>query len=341
MPLSVLFAGLLGLALPQSEPAPIPIELALGARRLALADRPTSSPDGKHVAYVVKDMTAANPGARQARYAPTGIPGLGEGCRLYLTETATGKTAEIGPAKGSSIRPSWSPAGDAVAFYSDAGGKAQLWIYSVKDGKARRAGDARVRAHLWPGDEPAFARDGKSVIVGLYPERLDVRSSGPEGAEPRRGPEVHASGGDEAEAPADGGALERHFDRENAIDVASIDLESGAARVLVSSLVKPAPAVARLSPTGRFVSYLTVFRAKSEASVEAAFDLVVLDAAAKKEVFKAEALDVDERDTFGLAYRWHPREDRLYFVKDKRVWEADLTGASGLTQAKVEPRVLA
>jgi len=69
----------------------------------------------------------------------------GGGTRVRITEVNTGRTVIVGNDAATSWAPAWSPDGRYLAFYSDAGGLAQLWVREMAK-RADAAGRPRDRA---------------------------------------------------------------------------------------------------------------------------------------------------------------------------------------------------
>jgi dipeptidyl aminopeptidase/acylaminoacyl peptidase len=69
--------------------------------------------------------------------------------------------------------PTWSPDGQSVAFYSDEGGSARLWIWDKSTRKAERFPGAIVRPFFgW--ELPKWSADGQSVLCKILPEAQTI-----------------------------------------------------------------------------------------------------------------------------------------------------------------------
>ncbi len=329
-------------------------------RQLLFGERPAVSPDGRWVAYSV---AAARPGGSQGtRYLPSGTPGPMDGARIELSATAGGTPRDPCPEEGSCWRPAWSPDGGRLAFFADAGGEVRLWVYDLGTGGSRRVADARVKPRLWPGDEARWSPDGRRLYVPLVPagggDGGPEAKGGPAAGKPEgekdgapAGPAVtvRRSGAEKEAAPEAGKAeaapddpMARALRRENASRLAAVDLASGRVEVLVSDTAEPAPSVLRLSPSGAWVSYLSVFRQEGGGAgkfPELVCDLAVVPAAGGPVHTLATGLKVVDASYFEANYRWHPREDRLVYLEGGKLFAVDLRGVEA--GAFPEPRELA
>ena len=104
----------------------LPLELAFD--RPELQDSITLSPDGRQVAYVVHDLPSdVSAAATSSRRIENDVYIHHLGSRIHVADVRKGDARAICDNGGSAWRPSWSPDGRTLAFYSDAGGMTQLW----------------------------------------------------------------------------------------------------------------------------------------------------------------------------------------------------------------------
>ncbi|AXE63939.1 hypothetical protein BBF93_06695 [Hyphomonas sp. CACIAM 19H1] len=321
-----------GLPASGEVPRPLPLETLYGAVSLddPLARVFELSPDGAHLAFTARERGEAGGDASGAsRFADGGTPMTALGRRLYLTDRDGRRSirlcaAELGAANA--WRPSWSPDSARLAFYSDAGGAPQLWLYDVGAGRCARVADLPVRARLWGGDEPQWSPDGREVFVPLRPEGLmppaeAVRASAAliEGAVV----EVFC-GGSEKSVPGaactgmrqeadEGQSSNAHYIWENSSDLAAIDIGSGMSRILVPASAGPRPGIARLSPSGKWLTYLSVYY-PGPGRQGLSHDLAYVPVSGGKPVLLAGALKVPPRDFYRGTYRWSPVDDTLAWL---------------------------
>src|SRR4051812_21553022 len=114
------FCGTLAAALlPLPGLAQVPtIEQSLSLKR---PEAPRISPDGKHVAYAVRE-TNWKDNAFQTQ--------------IWVVAVDTGERYQLTRSKKSNRSPQWSPDGKRLAFLSDREGKNQVYLISPRGGEA-------------------------------------------------------------------------------------------------------------------------------------------------------------------------------------------------------------
>ncbi|WJI16112.1 prolyl oligopeptidase family serine peptidase [Pseudoxanthomonas winnipegensis] len=315
-----------------------PYELAFTANQFPYEERPTASPSGDSVAYVVVTPPATQP--QDDRFLPNGTPTTADGARLYVGSAdarSAGMASAVCAGKGNQWSPAWSPDGQRLAFYSDADGLVHAWTYEAGTGACRRISDAVVRASVFSGSEPRWSPDGATLYLPLDPN--------PPGATPaarHRSQEATAGvagtdaivhyGGGEADQP------EKRAGRMGATDVlmmryynatlAAVSLGDGRTRILVPAESETRPNRLDLSPSGRWVSYISVIHPREEFSTEYATDLQVVPSAGGAPQSIAKGLISSEHSVnyTRADYRWHPTQDRLFYLKEGRLWSVAFSG---------------
>ena len=308
---------------PVADPAgALPFDLAFDMREFLWSSTLSVSRDGRRLAYVVrqpqKDVNTST------RYQPNGTPSSVVGGKVYVTDRGTpgGKTTEVCPG-GNCWGPSLSPNGEIVAFYSDKDGPPQLWAFDIATARTRKVSPIRIKAKLWTGDEAQWSPDSRTVYVPTAPDTGDAAWL-PE-------PETKAAAKPDANTPAvtvlRGGSEEpkstkpgestprqTFYYRENNAAITAIDARTGGARRLVSATAEPRPSVLRLSASGRWVTYLSVFKDHGITNQESSVDLAIVPAsggAPKVVVADLPLLN----DYHGRNYAWHPTDDALVYMK--------------------------
>src|SRR6266849_1172410 len=131
-------AQLAPLALPKSVPT---VDQILSLKR---AGSPKISPDGRWVAYTVRE-TNWDDNAYETE--------------IWLADTAGGAPRQLTNAKKSSRAPSWSPDGSKLAFISDRTDKNQLYVINPLAGEAEALTTLEdgINAYEWPPDSKSIA----------------------------------------------------------------------------------------------------------------------------------------------------------------------------------------
>jgi dipeptidyl aminopeptidase/acylaminoacyl peptidase len=111
---------------------------------LKRAGSPEISPDGRSVAYTVRE-TNWDDNAYETE--------------IWLADAAAGTTRQLTNAKKSSLSPAWAPDGAKLAFISDRGDKRQVYVISPQggEGEALTSVDEGVGSFAWSPDGKAIA----------------------------------------------------------------------------------------------------------------------------------------------------------------------------------------
>lgn len=246
--------------------APLPSSLVPGWRWRAADLRPHTgfagrrsyhrvalSPDEQLVAFAVQPLRYDLPEtASWAQYfLPSGAPRALAGAELYLTNPEDGAGRVLTPGWGTSWGPCWSPDGRRLAFYSDRGGTARVWVWERADGRTSLA-----------CPEAATLRFGLEGMRWLPDSRrLAVKLRSSDGTMPAEEPGLvrQVKGRrDVWMSPPDDNSFQgeqegiRWFDVGRG-DLAVIDVETETARRVATGIVPGAIAV---SPDGRYIAAL-------------------------------------------------------------------------------------
>src|SRR5205814_1420406 len=106
-----------------------------------------------------------------------------------------------------------------------------------------------------------------------------------------------------------------------------IDVASGETRVIVLFDASDRPSLLRLSPDGKWISYVTVVHAKNAEASTFYEDLIVVPAAGGKPVATFRDLIVPEDTASTAILRWTSDSRHVVFLKDHDLWIAPLDGA--------------
>ena len=146
-------AAALGAQAPMALPRVAPtVDQILSLKR---AGSPELSPDGRWVAYTV----------REANWDDNGYE-----TEIWLADAATGATRQLTNAKKSSQSPAWSPDGSKLAFASDRTDKRQIYLISPQGGEAEALTTAEdgVGSFAWSPDGKTIAytaTEAKSAAI--------------------------------------------------------------------------------------------------------------------------------------------------------------------------------
>jgi dipeptidyl aminopeptidase/acylaminoacyl peptidase len=294
---------------------------------------PALSPDGALLAYAVRTPVTD-------RRTPRAIPPratereaflLRRPLELLVLDVGSGQVTHVSPPGASGWQPVWSPDGSTMLFYSDADGGIRLWAYDRRSRRSRRVSEERVAEGFRATTPPRWSRRGREAYVALDP---------PAAPETPRDVSVvvHASGR-EADGRSDPRQLrvDPGFDRSLPADLALVDVDSGASRVVLRSTADPRPQRPDLSPSGKWVLYggpprNNVWLAGGANPPGSLADLTA-DLGLVPAAGGAPLLLEEDADLTGTA--WHPDQDLVVYVKSGQLW----TAACGSGRAPVRRRL--
>lgn len=316
-------------AVSASAPAnAFPIDLAFTQLEFPYNLPPVASPSGSHVAYVVITPPETQPQA--ARFMPNGTPVSAIGASVHVVAMDASKPSQgpgICSGRGNQWEPSWSPDGKRLAFYSDADGLVRAWTYELDTQRCRRVSDAIIRGSVFSGSEAKWSPDGATLYVPLDPN--PPKASTVEGVAPvasKREPIVFYGGNEGgAELAARDGQSGTNdswmMDQYNAT-LAAIAVDTGAVRALVPASDPSRPSRSHVSPSGTWLSYNSVIYRQQEITIDHVMDLLVVPTRGGTPTLLAKALPSSEHvvNYTRLDYRWHPTQDRLFYLKDGGLW---------------------
>jgi len=126
------------------------------------------SPDGLWVAYTLSDplrrKLQGRPSDSLTPFLCSGALYIFSDSDVLITNTQTGQTINISAGDGANWGPSWSPDGNSLAFYSDRGGKAHIWIWQKSTRKLRPLTAAVVHVRL-PFDRILWSPDSRKIVT--------------------------------------------------------------------------------------------------------------------------------------------------------------------------------
>lgn len=302
-------------ALAQQVPA-LPIEDELKVRYFAEYSPIDYSPDGKWLAYVTRDNQRSRDVGVDT-YARTGVPIIGVGADVCISNTETRQTRCLTGGKGDNWMPSWSPDGHYLAFVSDRDGtgQARVWAWDTNKDELRAVSGVNVRAD---GTQIEWTRDGRSLLVTTLPEELSPetyaeRLSSGQQSEDRH--ETSASGSRvfvyEGNAKSLGNDKHAGSDPWNLDvtlrDLTSVDVATGRAKRITTG---QRIAWYSLSPDGTRIAYTIPKRFEKPGSQQILFDLAMVNLLDKKRRILASDIRLDHE---GVAFSWSPNGSQLAF----------------------------
>lgn len=146
--------------------SPLSIEAALAQPEFPSYFPLALSPDGQRVAYTLMYPNRKRGSKGSGGYSLTGMSQLMAGSRVWITDLKSGRTTPVGADSSTSALPAWSPDGKWLAFYSDADGRARVWVRDMSTGAERRVSDAIVRASQGL-QGPEWTPDSRRVITPI------------------------------------------------------------------------------------------------------------------------------------------------------------------------------
>ena len=308
---------------------PLPLEVAVAMQGHNGRSPIGFSPDGAWIAHTVQTAERV-PRSSSYAYADTGFPFAEGNARMQATLSAVDGPEEVplGGTDGSSWGAVWSPDGSLVAFYSDEGGQAGLWVWERATRTSRRISDAIVRP-FFGLETPRWTADGERVLVKLLPRGttlaeanalLPVSSAGPDSGDETENPDepsvtvrrtaaAEAEWGAEADTGDPVGAADPLARRIAgfAADLAIVNVSTGDVERLVE---RTAVRMYALSPDDRYAAF-TVFKGAEPNTQQSLFDLRLYDLRTGREDVLAE----DIRLNYGVEWSWSPEGRRLAYTR--------------------------
>ena len=321
----VLFASSL-FAEPKQELTKQPtVELTLDALELAYLEMFTLSPiqldefilspDGKLLAYTIRqrpDDVDLN-----LRRMSNGTPATCVGTHIYIKDT-NDNTIKI-EVSGNCWRPTWSPNSLHLAFYSDANGRPQLWVYDVAENASYLASKIPVSASIVASDNPQWDKSNKMIYIPiLHEEKISQISNSiveTTSSPIIEKPKVYCS--EICTSDQKTNTIEDVLLKDLRSSIAAINIETNQQTLIVSSTATPKPAFFQLSPSGKWISYISPVLMDDITHVY--FDLAITRTNGKGLVVPIASKLMTFHD-ISTMYQWHPTKDWLFYIQDKKLY---------------------
>jgi dipeptidyl aminopeptidase/acylaminoacyl peptidase len=349
--------AILGSALPSDARAqstrqvrePLPFEVALAFRSHNARSSVDLSPDGRWVAHTVQSKDNVPRDTLSRAFAASGFPFAEGDSRMEatLTHTRTGEMIRLGGANSSSWGPVWSPDGRRVAFYSDEGGEAGVWVWELATRSATRFPGVIARP-FFGFELLCWTSDGQRLVAKVLPNGMTIAQANALGrtvAKPAsRFPQV---------APGEPSVNVRRFDPKETraaptrtttektppigdvkwgmADLAVLDLTTRTVTRLVERTVVRAFA---LSPDDRMVAY-TVLKGWEANTQQSNLDLVVRELASGA----TRTVATDVRLGYGIEWTWSPDSRTLAYIASGQLGtgEVVIVPSAGGPERKIKP----
>lgn len=300
---------------------PLPLDVVVSVRAHNGRSPINFSPDGEWIAHTIATDDNVPRDGVSFRFSATGSSFAEGDSRMEatITNTRTGESIRLGGAASSSWAAVWSPDGERVAFYSDQGGTAGIWVWEVDTRASRRLADVMARP-FFGFETVRWSRDGQRVIGKVLPQDVTIAEANTlEGAArpgsagfPKAGPgepsvvvRRHDPARKEkpaAEPAGPSGSLDWR-----AVDLVSIDVRSNE----VTRLVQRAPVGwFALSPDERSLA-MSVIKGPEPNTQQSLYDIAVVDLTTG--VQRTIASDI--RLGYGIEWSWSPDSGTVAFFE--------------------------
>ncbi len=278
---------------------------------------PAISGDGRRLAFTVKHDEAHMMDFMASKDVEAASLAYYAGASVQVLDRASKSRAplKICPEAGDSWAPAWSPEGEQLAFYANAGSGAKAWIFDAKGGSCRQI--SSVRVSVIAGEPPKWTPDGKQVYVMLPAEAKAVSVQ----HEERRSVFVLST---DPEEGIDDSVTRKDSQYTRERTIVALDVQGDHDRKPDKSAGELRASAMRLSPSGAWLSVLSVNQQDGDPR-SFTRDLFLIAADGGEPISVAQR--IPELWNLNLSYVWHPAKDLLVYWKQGGVWLIDATGS--------------
>lgn len=322
--LAILALAQQSMSAPQSMSGPLRVEDAMKVLDLSNRTFLALSPDGMWVAYTVEDNSKreTTSSERYSAYTPTGAFTEAVGCDIWITNTSTKESRNLTGGKGTSWAPVWSPDGKYLAFYSDRGGAANLWVWEKDSGQMRKLSDDVVRP-FFNFQVARWTPDSQKLIAKTLPAGQNVEQAadllyGPVKKEESKKPEnpsgvtatvlsfVPAPPAGKETAKPEKAPLEEPWMNRYLADLTLFDVKTGKTDHIVKAV---RPLGYWVSPDGKMLAY-THWKGEKENTQQTTYELRVFSFADGNTKTIVPALEQE----YGISVSWSPDSKSLAYT---------------------------
>src|SRR5438034_1847777 len=151
--------------------SPLQVRDVLSVRTFASRNQIGLSPDGRFVAFALRNPMRVPAGDRAGYFGATGAPSEVRGTDVFITEVLAAKTTNLTNQRGSSWSPVWSPDGRTLAFLSDRDGQVRVWLWNRAQKQLRRLSPEPVRT-FFGFEDIRWSPNGRRIAVKLSPRGM-------------------------------------------------------------------------------------------------------------------------------------------------------------------------